>query len=66
MNAVRVAARHVDPIKSCAGIALQEMRFDAQGPLDDRRWMRVLAPQMPSLQLSGRGGERLRADPPAG
>jgi uncharacterized protein YcbX len=52
MNAVRVAALHVHPIASCTGVALQEMRFDDQGPLDDRRWMRV--------------GDRLQVDPPPG
>jgi uncharacterized protein YcbX len=39
--AARIAALHVYPIKSCAGIALDTMRFDALGPLDDRRWMLV-------------------------
>ena len=37
----RIAALYVYPIKSCAGIALDTMRFDALGPLDDRRWMLV-------------------------
>lgn len=41
MSTVRVAALHVYPIKSCAGIAVDTMRFDALGPLDDRRWMLV-------------------------
>jgi uncharacterized protein YcbX len=41
MSVVRVAALHVYPIKSCAGIAVDTMRFDALGPLDDRRWMLV-------------------------
>lgn len=38
---VRIASLHVYPIKSCAGIAVDAMRFDALGPLDDRRWMVV-------------------------
>ncbi|RPH45240.1 MAG: MOSC domain-containing protein [Burkholderiales bacterium] len=37
----RIAALYVYPIKSCAGIAVESMRFDALGPLDDRRWMLV-------------------------
>jgi uncharacterized protein YcbX len=41
MSAVRIAALHTYPIKSCAGIAVGEMRFDALGPVDDRRWMLV-------------------------
>jgi uncharacterized protein YcbX len=39
--APRIAALYVHPIKSCAGIAVESMRFDAMGPLDDRRWMLV-------------------------
>lgn len=38
---IRIAALYVYPIKSCAGIAVESMRFDALGPLDDRRWMLV-------------------------
>jgi uncharacterized protein YcbX len=42
MNAApRIAALYTYPIKSCAGIAMDTMRFDALGPLDDRRWMLV-------------------------
>ena len=37
----RIAALYVYPIKSCAGIAVDTMRFDALGPLEDRRWMLV-------------------------
>jgi uncharacterized protein YcbX len=37
----RISALYVYPIKSCAGIAVESMRFDALGPLDDRRWMLV-------------------------
>ncbi len=37
----RIAALYVYPIKSCAGIAVDAMRFDALGPVDDRRWMLV-------------------------
>jgi hypothetical protein len=37
----RIAALFLYPIKSCAGIAVDAMRFDALGPLDDRRWMLV-------------------------
>lgn len=29
------------PIKSCAGISVQEFQFDHKGPLFDRRWMLV-------------------------
>jgi uncharacterized protein YcbX len=39
--AARIAALYVYPIKSCAGVAVDTMRFDALGPLDDRRWMLV-------------------------
>ena len=38
---IRIAALYVYPIKSCAGVAVDTMRFDALGPLDDRRWMLV-------------------------
>lgn len=38
---VRIASLHIYPIKSCAGIAVDTLRFDALGPLDDRRWMIV-------------------------
>lgn len=42
MNTVaRIAALYTYPIKSCAGIATDTLRFDALGPLDDRRWMLV-------------------------
>ena len=87
MRTARIAALYTYPIKSCAGIATDVMRFDAMGPLDDRRWMlivqhdsfitqrevprlalvrpariagglRVLAPDMPALSVSGTGGER--------
>jgi uncharacterized protein YcbX len=37
----RIAALYTYPIKSCAGIASDTLRFDALGPLDDRRWMLV-------------------------
>lgn len=87
MRTARIAALYTYPIKSCAGIATDVMRFDAMGPVDDRRWMlidqhdsfitqrevprlalvrparvggglRVLAPDMPALSISGTGGER--------
>lgn len=38
---VRIVALNVYPIKSCAGIAVDTLRFDDHGPLDDRRWMLV-------------------------
>jgi len=38
---VRIASLHLYPIKSCAGIMVDRMRFDALGPIDDRRWMLV-------------------------
>ena len=41
MTSPRVAALYVYPIKSCAGIAVDTLRFDALGPVDDRRWMLV-------------------------
>jgi uncharacterized protein YcbX len=31
----------VYPIKSCAGISVDELKFDAKGPVFDRRWMLV-------------------------
>lgn len=40
-SAARIAALHLYPIKACAGLAVDTMRFDAHGPLDDRRWMLV-------------------------
>lgn len=41
MTAPRIAALYTYPIKSCAGISVDTMGFDALGPLDDRRWMLV-------------------------
>ena len=41
MRTVRVAALYTYPIKSCAGIATDTLRFDDLGPLDDRRWMLI-------------------------
>lgn len=41
MTAPRIAALYTYPIKSCAGISVDTMRFDALGPLDDRRWMLI-------------------------
>lgn len=41
MSTPRIAALYVHPIKSCAGITTDALRFDAMGPLDDRRWMLV-------------------------
>jgi uncharacterized protein YcbX len=41
MTAPRIAALYTYPIKSCAGILVDTMDFDALGPLDDRRWMLV-------------------------
>jgi uncharacterized protein YcbX len=87
MSSLRIAALYTYPIKSCAGITSDTLRFDDLGPLDDRRWMlvddagefltqrevpalalvrparvdgglRVLAPGMPALTVSGTGGER--------
>ena len=37
----RIAALYVYPVKSCRGLSIDTMRFDALGPLDDRRWMLV-------------------------
>lgn len=39
MNAVVVSALYIYPIKSCAGIELQGVRFDDRGPQFDRRFM---------------------------
>lgn len=87
MSTPRIAALYVYPIKSCAGITTDALRFDAMGPLDDRRWMlvddggqfltqrevpalalvrpsrqdgglRVIAPGMPPLAVTGSGGTR--------
>jgi uncharacterized protein YcbX len=41
MSAARITALFVYPIKSCAGILVDTMRFDECGPIDDRRWMVV-------------------------
>ena len=38
---LRVDALYVHPIKSCAPNAVSEIRLDARGPIDDRRWMLV-------------------------
>jgi hypothetical protein len=37
----RIAALYIYPVKSCRGLSIDTMRFDALGPLDDRRWMLV-------------------------
>jgi uncharacterized protein len=36
-----VSSLFIYPIKSCRGISLQTMHFDARGPAQDRRWMLV-------------------------
>ncbi len=36
-----VSSLFIYPIKSCAGVALSTMRFDARGPMQDRRYMVV-------------------------
>ncbi len=36
-----VGALFVYPLKSAAGIAVEELTFDARGPVGDRRWMLV-------------------------
>jgi len=41
MSTPRIAALYTYPIKSCAGITSDTLRFDDLGPLDDRRWMLV-------------------------
>ncbi len=41
MSSARITALFVYPIKSCAGILVDTMRFDESGPMDDRRWMVV-------------------------
>jgi len=41
MTQARIAALYVYPIKSCAGISTDTLRFDALGPVDDRRWMLI-------------------------
>jgi uncharacterized protein YcbX len=85
--ALRISALAIHPIKSCAALPVDSMRFDALGPVDDRRWMlidqndefltqreaprlalvrphragpglRVQAPGMPPLDVTGIGGER--------
>lgn len=38
---VEVSSLHIYPIKSCAPVALTAVRFDARGPLLDRRWMLI-------------------------
>lgn len=40
-QALRIASLHIYPIKSCAGISLQTMELDADGPIYDREWMLV-------------------------
>ncbi len=36
-----ISSLFVYPIKSCRGVSVTEMTFDARGPLHDRRWMLV-------------------------
>lgn len=38
---MRVTALHIYPIKACAGVQVKSFRFDALGPLYDRRFMVV-------------------------
>ena len=37
----KVTSLHVYPIKSCRGLSLKSIRFDAMGPLYDRRFMLI-------------------------
>lgn len=38
---MKISSLHIYPIKSCAGIELSGLRFDARGPQLDRRWMLI-------------------------
>lgn len=38
---ITVSALHRYPVKSCQGIAANELTLDDRGPIDDRRWMLV-------------------------
>lgn len=67
-----ITALYHYPIKSLAGIQVDELRFDAAGPVDDRRWMLVNAkgrfvsqrdmPQLASFGVQARAdGYRITA-----
>ena len=38
---LRVASLHIYPVKACAGISVEVMDLDSQGPVGDRRFMIV-------------------------
>lgn len=38
---MRIDELHIYPVKSCAGIRVPEIKVDAWGPVNDRRWMIV-------------------------
>ena len=41
MSSARVTGLYIYPVKSCRGIALQELEINARGPAHDREWMLV-------------------------
>jgi len=41
MANVEITGLYIYPVKSCAGIRVQELKFDHQGPVGDRRYMVV-------------------------
>jgi len=53
------------PVKSCAGIALDSLTLDADGPVLDRRWMIALSEGGPPRFLSQREEPRLALIQPA-
>lgn len=40
-HSARITGLFIYPVKSCRGIALKDLAFDANGPVNDRRWMIV-------------------------
>lgn len=41
MSSARITGLYIYPVKSCRGIAVPNLVFDANGPVNDRRWMIV-------------------------
>lgn len=72
-SAVRIASLHIYPVKSCAGLALDEALLADTGLDRDRQWMLVDAqgvfvsqrelPRMALVQVSFRNGEALLRAP---
>lgn len=58
--AMQVSSLHIYPVKSCAGVELSGLRFDARGPQLDRRWMLIDADGRFVTQREAPGLARVR------